>query len=243
MKTSLLATTLLNLLAVASASAADGKFAFEADGQIGLCPGVAPRVLSVGTVGATRSGGCCGSEENWTQDMMGQPWMPNHNIRADIENGIRGMDYRGRKYNVVKLHDLVPWAASFVESNNIENGKISVCVSKLDLVRVNQNRGAGANGTEVQFDVAFKYYLALDTAVGPKKLLVEEVGGQATVNSAFYNLYYDETARPAGFINDSWDGLQTKLGSVLSPVSNAEAQQGLADVANYLGDYIGNNGR
>lgn len=226
---------------LASAASLNPNFAydFQSGNKITFCPGVTPRVFEVGTLGATWSGSSDGYDGDFNQTRMNGM---GRDMRTDVENQVRGFDFLHQTYDP-SLKSQVPLEAQLVEQLPLGKGQVSVCMSKLDLVNVNQTRSAGPNGTAIQFTIAFKYFVSLDMPDGRKTVLVREAEGSRTVYSAFYNVYYDWSPRAYNFMPNSWAGLQKDIGSALAPIPNAEAEQGLARLAAYLGDYLGDNGQ
>ncbi len=241
MKLSIL-TSILNLTLVAGASAGTINpgyaYDFLSGGKIGYCPGVSARVLSVDVVGATWSGGAHGYEGDFRQSNF----PARRDIRADVEGGIRSFDIKAQAWDG-SLGSIVANEPALMEQLGVRGAKVAVCVSKLDAVRVNQDRAGGANGTSIQFDVAVKYFVNLDGPAGPASILVQEVEGSKTVTSPFFDLYYDWSPRAQIFMQNSWSGLKTDLGASLAPIANPAADQGMSLVRGYLADYIGSNGQ
>jgi hypothetical protein len=264
MRFSLVTKALLPLsLAAASATAGgvDPNFAYDFlnKGGIAYCPGVSLRVLSVGAVGGTDPGG---GQQMYTQDFYNQDHshticfpprhmddverchttnsVPHRDIRADVEGQLRGFDLSKQSFGA-SLGQLVPDEAALAEQVPVQNGKVEVCVSKLDLVNVSQD--LGARTTTIKFEYGFKYSVALDTDNGRQTFLVQEVAGVKTVKSGFANVYASYNPQALPFLANSWSDLQQDIAGSLAAVPNAEADAGLAKVKSYLGEYLGPNGQ
>lgn len=232
----LLATSLLTIANTAiGGSSTLEEFPYEYLGanQIDLCPGIVPNVITVRDVGATRSGGCCGSDEIWNEKRRingGIFQFPPPPIRAQIQNFVRHYKFKSLSLgkNFVKSVDPV---ISLMEQTGIRNSKINACISKFNLVDINQSK---ARGTQVKFDIAYKLFLNMDSEV-QKNILVQEVGGQTLATSKFYHLYYDFNPRPAGFIVNSWPLIQGNFDKFLTQIPNEEADRNLENLKIELG--------
>lgn len=243
----------LTLALVLMSSAAQAAYDFVKK-PVELCPGTALNVYQVVRVGLSRAGGCCGTDEEWSPEgERGFIEMPDFGRRGPVSYSrqvwiLHPRDMRGefqaslRGFNIASLGwdpsfaRLIDPSVGLMEKIGLRDSKISVCISRIDLVRVNQTH---ATGTVVDFALGFKVFLNSESSEGRKSLLVQELGGAIQVKSNFYHMYIHTTPRPAGLLTNSWPSIQSNFDKFLKPVPNPEADQNIALVRADMADYIG----
>jgi len=227
----------------------DFAFKIGASPKIPICPGFQARVLSVTSVGATRSGGAHGSNEIWANNQVPEirvkHW-PNNGIsienymrpvdfRAQIEGGVRGFDYSTLAIDKSFIGRIDP-AIRLMEQIPVRNAVISACMNRFDLVNVTQNYSVG---TMVTLDLGYNIYLNYDGPSGERKsMLVQELRGQTQAQSAFYHVYYDYSPRSLPLVSNSWPKLSGTFGKFMVPTDNQAAAKNLQGIYDLLSQFL-----
>ena len=212
-------------------------YPFSYLGKNQLCPGVQARLLNVGTVGATRSGGNYGTDEIWAPGVpvfVGFPTTRIPNIFGDIANYLPHLDFSRFPLDKSIVPAMDP-IISAMEQLQLRNATIEMCLNRADINNVWQNK---TDGTVVQYSLGYDVYVNMDTVNGRERFLVQQIGGDIQTNGRFFDLYYDWRARTHIIFDESWPQVAGNYGNFQS-IENETAKANLDAIKAELGGLLG----
>ncbi len=230
------------------------EFPFSYLGKNQVCPGMQARLHNVGTVGATRSDGCCGTDEIWSPGVQVQHGIEirslgffndfpinlpelqflTPDIFGDIARHVPSLDFSRfplDKSIVPVIHPVI----SVMEQLQLRNATIEMCMNRADINNLYQNK---TEGTVVQYNLGYDVYVDIDTVNGRERFLVQQIAGDIQTNTGFFHLYYDFVPRTQIIFDESWPNAVGKYGS-FQPVENETAKANLDAIKAELGGLLG----